>query len=70
MKFQFWCRPFVWMGMNSITIYMTSNYHRRLPRLGTRLAGGDVKNFFDAHVAKGFGDLMISLVGLFWPSGS
>ena len=24
-KWQRWCQPFVWMGMNSITLYMTDN---------------------------------------------
>ena len=34
-----------------------------------RLVGGDLKSYLDAHVAKGFGDMMISIVGLlmaFW----
>jgi len=34
-----------------------------------RLAGGDVKMFFDNAVAKGFGEMVISIVGLllaFW----
>ena len=69
MKIQFWCRPFVWMGMNSITIYMTSNFIGGFRKLGARLAGGDVKAFFDHHVTTGFGDLVVSIVGLalaFW----
>jgi predicted acyltransferase len=69
MKIQFWCRPFVWMGMNSITIYLTSNFLGGFRKLGNRLAGGDVKAFFDQHVAQGLGDLMIAVTGLilaFW----
>jgi len=69
LKFQFWCRPFVWMGMNSITIYLTSNFIGGFRKLSTRLVGGDVKDFFDHHVTRGFGDMMISIVGLllaFW----
>ena len=34
-----------------------------------RLVGGDVRTFFDNVVAKGFGDMVISIVGLllaFW----
>jgi len=64
-----WCQPFVWMGMNSITIYLASNIVRSFRTIATRLVGGDVKTFLDAHVAKGFGDLTISIVGLllaFW----
>jgi predicted acyltransferase len=65
MKFQFWCRPFIWMGMNSITIYMVSSIIGGFRKLGMRLAGGDVKAFFDSYVARGFGDFVISIVGLF-----
>ncbi|MFO1512127.1 MAG: DUF5009 domain-containing protein [Verrucomicrobiota bacterium] len=69
-KCQWWCQPFVWMGMNSITIYLTKNFlGGTFSKLSARLVGGDIKNYLDAHVAKGFGDLMISIVGLllaFW----
>jgi len=65
-----WCQPFVWMGMNSITIYLTKNIiGGGFDKLAGRFAGGDVKAFFDSHVAKGFGEMMISAVGLllaFW----
>jgi predicted acyltransferase len=64
-----WCQPFVWMGMNSITIYLASNILGGFRRVATRLVGGDVRIFFDDHVAKGFGDMIISIVGLllaFW----
>ena len=64
-----WCQPFVWMGMNSITIYVTSNILGGFRRIAPRLVGGDVKVFLDEHVAKGCGDMVISIVGLllaFW----
>jgi predicted acyltransferase len=64
-----WCQPFVWIGMNSITIYLASSILDDFRRLAARLAGGDVKIFFDEHVTKGFGDLVVSIVGLllaFW----
>lgn len=64
-----WCQPFVWMGMNSITAYLASNILGGFRRVAARFAGGDVKAFFDDHLAKGAGDLMISVVGLllaFW----
>ncbi len=60
-----WCQPFVWMGMNSITIYLTSNIIGGFRKLATRFVGGDVKTFFDGHVGRGMGDLLISIVGLF-----
>jgi len=70
LKFQWWCQPFVWMGMNSITIYLVKNFlGGTFSRLSARLVGGDIKNYLDQHVAKGFGDMMISIVGLllaFW----
>ena len=64
-----WCQPFVWMGMNSITIYLASNILGGFRRLAARFAGGDVRTLFDNVVAKGFGDMVISIVGLllaFW----
>jgi hypothetical protein len=57
------------MGMNSITIYVTSNILGGFRRIAPRLVGGDVKVFLDEHVAKGCGDMVISIVGLllaFW----
>jgi hypothetical protein len=57
------------MGMNSITVYLASNILGGFRSLAPRLVGGDVKAFFENHVAKGFGDMMVSIVGLllaFW----
>lgn len=69
-KYQKWCQPFVWMGMNAITIYLVKNFlGGTFNRLSARLVGGDIKLWLDAHVAKGLGDLIISIVGLllaFW----
>jgi len=64
-----WCQPFVWMGMNSITVYLASNMLGGFRRLAARLVGGDLKAFLDTSVSKGLGDLLISVVGLalaFW----
>jgi predicted acyltransferase len=68
-KFQKWCQPFVWIGMNSITIYLTANLIGGFGKPALRFAGGDVKTFLDAHVTPGFGDLVVAIVGLllaFW----
>ena len=62
-KRQKWCQPFVWIGMNSITVYLASNVIG-FRRLAERFAGGDVKAFLDSHVAKGFGDLVLAVAGL------
>jgi len=64
-----WCRPFMWIGMNSIAIYLASNMVGGFRKLATRLAGGDVSGFFDSHFAKGFGEMTVSAAGLilaFW----
>jgi predicted acyltransferase len=58
-----WCRPFVWIGMNSITVYLASNIIG-FRRLAERFGGGDVKAFLDTHVAKGTGELLLALIGL------
>ncbi|MBK7998532.1 MAG: DUF1624 domain-containing protein [Verrucomicrobia bacterium] len=58
-KKQSWCQPFVWYGMNAITVYLADNL-LGFRRVASRLFGTDVKAFFDTHVTNGFGDLMIS----------
>jgi predicted acyltransferase len=71
LQFRAWCQPFVWMGMNSITIYLTKNIlggALGVALLSQRFVGGDVKTFFDDHIS-GLGELVISIVGLllaFW----
>jgi predicted acyltransferase len=61
-----WCQPFVWIGMNPLTLYLTSNFLGGLgfEKLARRLAGGPVKGFLDAHVAAGSGDMVIALVAI------
>lgn len=65
-KKQIWCQPFIWIGMNPITLYLTSNFFGGLGygKLATRLAGGPVKTFLDTHIAHGFGDLAIALIAV------
>jgi predicted acyltransferase len=65
-KWSAWCRPFIWIGMNPITLYLTSNFlgGAGFEKLALRLAGGPVKSFFDTHVAEGVGELVISIVGV------
>jgi predicted acyltransferase len=61
-----WCQPFVWIGMNPITLYLTSNFLGGLgfEKLAVRLGGGPVKSFFDTHIAHGCGQLVISAIGV------
>ena len=58
-----WCVPFVWIGMNPITLYLVSGIvgYRKL---AARLAGGDLAAWFDAHLGNGWGNLGIAVVGL------
>ena len=65
-KWRTWCQPFVWIGMNPITLYLASNFMGGLgfEKLARRLAGGPVKHFFDGHVATGFGDMVIAAIAV------
>ena len=59
-----WCLPFVWIGMNPITLYMASALLGGFEGLATRLVGGSVRAFLDAHVAAGCGDLGVAATGI------
>jgi predicted acyltransferase len=62
-KWRAWCQPFVWVGMNAITLYVGANM--LVPRrLAERIAGGDVKEFFDSSIAARAGDLVLALVAV------
>ena len=66
-KWQRWCQPFVWIGMNAITIYLAQQLivpYASFAKLAERFAGGNVSSFLDTHVAMGFGSVFIELVGL------
>ena len=58
-----WCQPFVWIGMNPITIYLANNIIN-FPALAARFAGGDLQRCLDTHLLKGAGGLLIALVEL------
>ncbi|MCX7008731.1 MAG: heparan-alpha-glucosaminide N-acetyltransferase domain-containing protein [Kiritimatiellaeota bacterium] len=62
-KKQTWCQPFVWIGMNPITIYLAHNIIV-FPTLAARFAGGDVQAWLDVHLAKGAGGLLLAAVEL------
>jgi predicted acyltransferase len=66
-----WGQPFVWVGMNPITLYLISNFlgGGGYVRMARRLAGGSVNQFLNTHLAAGAGDLLVSLIGVllfFW----
>lgn len=61
--FKSWAWPFVWIGSNAITLYLTSNL-LGFGKLAERFVGGDVKVWFDLNVATGAGSLLLVIVGL------
>lgn len=56
-----WCQPFVWIGCNALTIYLAVMLVD-FPLLGSRLAGGDISNWMDAHVAHGAGQVLVTTI--------
>jgi predicted acyltransferase len=65
-RWQRWCTPFLWIGANALTIYLVTEVITFQP-IAARLAGGDVKDFLDAHIMPGVGALLIALVALSLP---
>ncbi len=57
-KVQKWAQPFVWIGMNPITIYLAFNV-MDFPKLAERLVGGPIKTGFG-----NYGELLVTLVVL------
>jgi predicted acyltransferase len=58
-----WCRPFVWIGCNALTIYML-NKLLGFSSLARSLAGGDLEAFLNANVTQGFGGVLVATVHL------
>lgn len=58
-----WCKPFVWIGMNSITIYMISNLIN-MEDVAKRLVGGPVVESMNQNLTHGAGELLVAAVGL------
>ena len=63
-KYQKWCQPFVWMGMNAITIYLGAEIIG-FDKMAKRFVGGDVAVFLDRHLLPGCGNLLVQIVALF-----
>jgi predicted acyltransferase len=58
--------PFVWIGMNPITLYLLANVIN-FSQLAQRFAGGDVKNYLNGAVHQGVGDLLLALIACSFP---
>lgn len=68
LQFRKWCQPFVWMGMNSITIYFLVGFVVSFKAIAARLVGGDIQNFLN-NKWDGLGDFGIASVAIvltFW----
>jgi predicted acyltransferase len=63
LKIRFWCRPFVWIGMNPITVYLV-NEVVDFQKLALRFTGGDVSAWLDTRWGTGFGPLVVATTGL------
>ena len=61
-KWSRWCEPFVWIGMNPITLYLSTKFIS-YTRSAEMFVGGDVEAFLDARV-QGLGSLVIAVSGL------
>lgn len=60
---RWWTPPFLWVGSNSITIYLANNIIG-FGTLAKRFAGGDVAASLDRHIRTGAGDLLLSVVAI------
>ena len=60
---QSWARPFIWIGMNSITIYLLENVIN-YGSLASRGTGGPLARWLDASVGKDAGAWVTQLAGL------
>ncbi|MCP5538571.1 MAG: DUF5009 domain-containing protein [Akkermansiaceae bacterium] len=58
-----WCRPFVWIGGNALTVYMVSRIVS-FREIAAWFTGGDIGAFLDRHVAQGFGAVVTAAVAL------
>jgi predicted acyltransferase len=58
-KYRKWAQPFLWIGMNSITIYLIDNLVD-VEKIAQRFAGGDLSKFYLGN----FGELVIALVSI------
>jgi predicted acyltransferase len=57
-----WCRPFVWIGMNSITIYLIVRFVK-LEEIAKCFTGGEI-HFGLESIRPGVGDLLTALLAL------
>ena len=61
-KWSRWCEPLVWIGMNPITLYLSSRFIS-YTQIAEMFVGGDVKACLDGQV-QGLGSLVVAIFGL------
>ena len=59
-----WCQPFVWIGMNAITIYLIAHFVP-LESIAKCFVGGEIQAGLD-RIFHGLGELVIALLALFF----
>ncbi len=57
-----WCQPFLWIGLNPITLYLAASLVN-FGEIAARLTGGSIAGTFDA-LHPGLGGLVLALTGL------
>jgi predicted acyltransferase len=57
-----WCRPFIWIGMNSITIYLIARCVK-LEEIAKCFTGGEIHSGLE-NIRPGLGDLLTALLAL------
>lgn len=62
-KYRKWAQPFIWIGMNSIAIYIAASI-LNFPKLAQRLIGGEVGSWLSGYHQ--LVTALISLIFLFW----
>jgi predicted acyltransferase len=62
-KWRAWALPFVWIGLNPITIYIAGNIID-WPKIAARFTGGDIQKWLNTSVHIGAGDLLTALVSV------
>lgn len=66
-KWRWWCLPFVWIGMNAITVYLVRQMVN-VSEIAQRLTGGDVAHWLNEWLGKGASGVLSSAVSflLIW----
>ena len=58
-----WAQPFVWIGMNAITLYLVASV-LSFPGVARRFVGGNVAQFLNSSATTGAGDVLIAAVAV------